>query len=60
MLRIGELLASPVFQKIEISELCISLTTIRPFEHHFRGYEGKCEIKYTTANEALEQLFTKQ
>ena len=41
MLRICELLASAVFQKIEISHLWNALTTARPFGPHFRGQEAK-------------------
>ena len=53
MLRICELLASSVFQKIGISHLCDALTTVHPF--------GSQEVKmtYTTANEALKPLFIK-
>ena len=62
MLRICELLASAVFQKVEISHLCNALTMVRPFGLHFQGQEAKhkCLLTYTTANEAPEPLFTKQ
>ena len=61
-LRICELLASSVFQKIEISRLCNALTTGRPFEPNCLGQEAKLSndlhnsewrtltIIYTTAN----------
>ena len=43
MLRIGELLASAVFKKIQINHLRNASTTVRPFGPHFRGQEAnKC------------------
>ena len=58
MLRICELLASAVSQKIEISHLYDALTTVRPFGSNFRDQEAKMSslMTYTTLNEALEPL----
>ena len=42
MLRICELLASAIFQKIEISHLCNALTTVHPFGPHFQVKKQKC------------------
>ena len=60
MLRMFELLASAIFQKIEISHLCNALTTVRPFGPHFQGQEAKLSDDLHKANEALEPLFTRQ
>ena len=39
MLRICELLASAVLQKVEMSHLCNALTMVRPFGPHFLAEE---------------------
>ena len=41
LLRICELQAPVVYQKIVISHLCNALTTVCPFWHHFQDQEAK-------------------
>ena len=41
MLQICELLASSVFLKFDISQLCNALIAVRPFGPHFWGQEAK-------------------
>ena len=60
MLRICELIASALFQKIEISHLCNAFTTVCSFGSDFLGQEAKVSNELQKANEALEPLFTKQ
>ena len=59
LVQVCGLLASAVFEKIKVSHLCSSWTTVGPFEPRFRGQGGKCTMGFTIENEALESLYPK-
>ena len=54
MLGVCELLASAVFQKIEIRHLCNALTMVRPFGPIFVVKKQKCLMIYRISKEVLE------